>query len=62
MPNPMDQCTSSSEESPAVAEAKRMFRSTLATWAQDLLIARQQGLLSMSWRTDSRPADTEQYW
>jgi hypothetical protein len=39
-------------ESPIVEEVRRAFASTLTGWAQDLLVARSQGLLSMSWQPD----------
>ena len=57
MPAAMDQCISSSSESPAVAEAKALFAATLASWAQDLLLARQQGLLAMSWQQERFAAE-----
>jgi hypothetical protein len=40
-------------ECPIVDEVRRAFASTLTGWAQDLLLARSQGLLSMSWQPEA---------
>lgn len=45
-----------------VADARRLFASTLASWAQDLLTARRQGLLSMQWQQDENDVEFEERW
>lgn len=43
-----------------VDDARRMFAKTLASWAQDLLVARSQGVLTMNWQCEA--SDREDRW
>jgi hypothetical protein len=47
-------------ECPIVDEIRRAFASTLTGWAQDLLLARSQGLLSMSWQPEAEAEESAQ--
>lgn len=45
-----------------VSDAQRVFATTLAAWAQDLLTARRQGLLAMQWQREGDESDLDGRW
>jgi hypothetical protein len=47
-------------ELPIVDEVRRAFNSTLANWTQDLLLARSQETLAMTWQQE--PHDEADRW